>query len=310
MLSLLFITLFAIASLHGAFGAPSCPHGTTNVDTCASRCKHKLGWPGYAMGSGRWGPVAHKTNENVDGLTIKACNGSTPSSLLLAPSGTAGSNMHSNCSVTGASHAPYTRNPSVLSTSPTGSTAKPTTPPAGRLEDASKSNTTQPTPASSPSVTPSSKPSPTPASTDGSGDVIPADIKAYLDAHNTVRSQHGAADLTWGADLSAYAQSWANKCQFVHSDGSYGENLAAGTGGFTIAAAIGMWAEEASSYDPKNPEYSHFTQMVWKSTTQVGCAYQNCSGIFPASYGLAQFYVCEYSPRGNVIGQFAQNVQA
>jgi hypothetical protein len=29
------------------------------------------------MGSGRWGPVAHKTNENVDGLTIKACNGST-----------------------------------------------------------------------------------------------------------------------------------------------------------------------------------------------------------------------------------------
>jgi hypothetical protein len=30
--------------------------------------------------------------------------------------------------------------------------------------------------------------------------------------------------------------------------------------------------------------------MVWKSTTQVGCAYQNCSGIFPASYGVCPIF--------------------
>jgi len=86
--------------------------------------------------------------------------------------------------------------------------------------------------------------------------------------------------------------------------------LAAGTGSsYDIAAAINSWAVEVSQYDPSNPQPSHFTQMVWKSTTQVGCAVALCNGIFPASYGEAQFYVCEYSPAGNVIGEFPENVQ-
>lgn len=41
-----------------------------------------------------------------------------------------------------------------------------------------------------------------------------------------------------------------------------------------------------AQYDPNNPVPSHFTQVVWKGTTQVGCAVQVCSGIFPASYGV------------------------
>jgi len=41
-----------------------------------------------------------------------------------------------------------------------------------------------------------------------------------------------------------------------------------------------------ADYDPKNPTYSHFTQVVWKGTTQVGCAVATCSGIFDASYGV------------------------
>ncbi|KZT22019.1 PR-1-like protein [Neolentinus lepideus HHB14362 ss-1] len=140
-----------------------------------------------------------------------------------------------------------------------------------------------------------------------------ADIQAYLDGHNTARAQHGANPLTWSDDLANAAQSWANGCKFQHSGGSlgpYGENLAAGTGDFTIADAIGAWVNEASSYDPSNPQPSHFTQVVWKSTTQLGCAVQACNGIFDPSYGVAQYYVCEYSPAGNVIGEFPQNVQA
>jgi len=87
--------------------------------------------------------------------------------------------------------------------------------------------------------------------------------------------------------------------------------LAAGTGsGYGIPQAIQSWAGEASQYNPSSPVASHFTQMVWKSSTQVGCAVQDCSGIFASSFGLAHFYVCEYSPQGNVIGDFAQNVQA
>lgn len=41
-----------------------------------------------------------------------------------------------------------------------------------------------------------------------------------------------------------------------------------------------------AQYNPNSPVASHFTQMVWKATTEVGCAMQECSGIFPASFGV------------------------
>jgi hypothetical protein len=62
-------------------------------------------------------------------------------------------------------------------------------------------------------------------------------------------------------------------------------------------------------YNPSNPEAEatlHFTQMVWKSTKQLGCAYVNCAPgtIFPSEYGSTPFHVCEYSPPGNYQGEF------
>jgi len=139
-----------------------------------------------------------------------------------------------------------------------------------------------------------------------------SDINAYLDAHNTVRAKHGAVALTWSNKLASKAQQWVNGCKFEHSGGTlgpYGENLAAGTGSFDISAAVGLWTAEASAYQPKNPVPSHFTQVVWKATTQVGCAVQTCNGIFDAKFGPAKYYACEYYAEGNVIGQFSQNVQ-
>jgi len=184
-----------------------------------------------------------------------------------------------------------------------------------------------PTEASPPAATPTAEPDPTtsaaPAATSSaasssssdSGSITSdSDISEYLADHNNFRAQYGAAPLTWSNDLAAAAQTWANNCVFKHSGGSlgpYGENLAAGTGSsYGIDAAIKSWTDESSSYDPSNPQASHFTQVVWKGTTQVGCAVAECSGIFPSSYGQAQYYVCEYSPQGNVIGEFAENVQA
>jgi len=139
------------------------------------------------------------------------------------------------------------------------------------------------------------------------------DEQEFMDLHNAARMDYGAANLTWSDDLAAVAQEWADGCVFEHSDGilgPYGENLAAGTGNFTIPACIGLWVEEASEYDPANPAASHFTQVVWKSTTQVGCAVASCGNIFPETYGNASYYVCEYSPAGNIIGQFPENVES
>ncbi|TFK40985.1 CAP domain-containing protein [Crucibulum laeve] len=140
-----------------------------------------------------------------------------------------------------------------------------------------------------------------------------SDIQAYLAGHNSIRAQHGASPLTWSDNLASKAQQWANGCQFHHSGGSlgaFGENLAAGTGGsYGIASAIKSWTDEVSQYNPNSPQPSHFTQVVWKGTTQVGCALQLCDGIFAASFGKAKYYVCEYSAQGNIIGEFAENIQ-
>jgi pathogenesis-related protein 1 len=133
-----------------------------------------------------------------------------------------------------------------------------------------------------------------------------------LNGHNNYRALHGANALTWSDDLANTAKNWASGCVFKHSGGIYGENLAAGTGDYTITDGINGWTSESSQYDPNNPTYSHFTQVVWKSTTQLGCAVVTCpaGSIFDASFGTAQYIACEYNPPGNVIGEFAQNVQA
>ncbi|KAJ6590279.1 PR-1-like protein [Mycena sp. CBHHK59/15] len=151
------------------------------------------------------------------------------------------------------------------------------------------------------------------ARADNGSSASDADVQAYLDAHNSVRAQHGAVNLVWDNTLAAAAQEWADRCVFEHSGGQlgpFGENLAAGSpaSSFPIPVAIQSWANEASQYDPNNPVPSHWTQMVWKATTKLGCAVQSCPDLF-AGFPPAAFYVCEYSPAGNVIGEFPQNVQ-
>jgi len=141
----------------------------------------------------------------------------------------------------------------------------------------------------------------------------PADIQAFLHSQNTVRARHGASPLSWENLLASKAEQWAAHCQFKHSGGTlgpFGENLAAGTGkAYDIAAAVKSWTDEVSSYNPNHPVPSHFTQVVWKSTTKVGCAVRMCNGIFDPKFGPAKFVVCEYSPQGNIIGRFRENVQ-
>ncbi|PVG00482.1 PR-1-like protein [Serendipita vermifera] len=138
------------------------------------------------------------------------------------------------------------------------------------------------------------------------------DIQTYLDKHNNERADHGASALTWSDELASIAQNWANQCQWKHSGtGGVGENLSTGSS-LDPAGAVQLWLDEEPDYNPSNPQYSHWTQVVWKNTKQVGCAVATCSGqsMFGTNaYGDAKFYVCNYSPPGNVIGQFAENVQ-
>ncbi|ODO10172.1 hypothetical protein I350_02401 [Cryptococcus amylolentus CBS 6273] len=151
-----------------------------------------------------------------------------------------------------------------------------------------------------------------PAPAQADSDIAARDTQStWLTMHNNYRAQHGAKALTWNSTLASYAQTYANKCVFKHSGGKYGENLAAGVG-YDDAALFKGWTDESSAYSSSNPTASHFTQVVWKSSTQLGCYKASCAdGTIFTGYGTSDYVVCEceYSPAGNVIGQFAANVQ-
>ena len=135
---------------------------------------------------------------------------------------------------------------------------------------------------------------------------------SILAVHNQERAAVGVQPLTWSDTLAASAQSWAQHLatsgEFKHSpDTSYGENLA----GFTLAEGVSapgggqsLWVEEKSNYVPGTPilennfrNIGHYTQMVWKDTTQVGCGTATDNG-HPFS-----ILVCQYTPPGNRLGQ-------
>ncbi|KAK1828619.1 CAP domain-containing protein [Podospora conica] len=149
--------------------------------------------------------------------------------------------------------------------------------------------------------------------------------------HNVHRSNHSSPDLVWSTQLEDYARQAASKCVFEHDlspgGGGYGQNLAfwGGTQGAAFGinragaqAASNMWYNGElplfPGYGQANPggnfaAWGHFSQLVWAGTQQVGCVSRVC----PAGTlsGMESIYtVCNYSPPGNMGGQYANNIRA
>ena len=125
--------------------------------------------------------------------------------------------------------------------------------------------------------------------------------------HNAVRKGVGVGPITWSDELAGVAQEWANHLmangQFVHSHNpNYGENLYEIQGApATPNMVVKAWADEVTDYDYKansciaSKMCGHYTQIVWATTTQVGCAV--------AKGGNREVWVCEYNPPGNWVGK-------
>ncbi|RLV96262.1 hypothetical protein JA1_000429 [Spathaspora sp. JA1] len=127
-----------------------------------------------------------------------------------------------------------------------------------------------------------------------------------LDAHNQKRALHGVSPLTWEQAAYDYAQAYADKydCSgnLVHSGGPYGENLALGYN--DGPSAVNAWYNEGTNYDyGSETDYDHFTAIIWKSTTKLGCAYKDCS-----AENWGKYIICSYDPAGNVLGEMSANV--
>jgi len=144
------------------------------------------------------------------------------------------------------------------------------------------------------------------------------DHDACLQAHNAKRALHGASPLVWNDTLTQHAQTWADHLlsldSLVHANGiGEGENLAWGKGPTfrtCVNAMNGWYDDEEPKYDYDNPGFysatGHFTQIVWKGTTDLGVALAQQRGDdgYVTTYIVPRFY-----PSGNVLGQFAENVE-
>jgi hypothetical protein len=130
-----------------------------------------------------------------------------------------------------------------------------------------------------------------------------------LGVHNRERAAVGVAPLRWDSALAASAlecaKALAASRQFRHCRS--GENLWMGTAGrFTPTQMVQLWAAERRDFQAGTfPKVSrtgnwqavgHYTQMVWRTTTAVGC------GAATGADGLTRL-VCHYAPPGNILGR-------
>uniref|UniRef100_A0A2N9GP97 SCP domain-containing protein n=1 Tax=Fagus sylvatica TaxID=28930 RepID=A0A2N9GP97_FAGSY len=131
--------------------------------------------------------------------------------------------------------------------------------------------------------------------------------KEFLSAHNKIRRLYNEPPLKWDRKLARYARRWASKrfldCRMVHSYGPYGENLFWGKHDhWTPAQAVQSWADEHQFYDPMKRECvqgqmcGHYTQVVWRDTTHVGCSSINCQDG-------GMYVICVYDPPGNYVNE-------
>lgn len=135
-----------------------------------------------------------------------------------------------------------------------------------------------------------------------------ADIRAITAYHNKVRADVGVGPLQWSEELARYAQQWADhlaaaSCSMAHrTQHRYGENLFQGTAGhYTAVDAAKAWETEKKDYaggvltEANWQRAGHYTQMVWRDTTTLGCGQSTCN--------LTLIVACNYAPPGNYIGR-------
>ncbi|KAK1943122.1 Peptidyl-prolyl cis-trans isomerase FKBP65 [Phytophthora citrophthora] len=145
--------------------------------------------------------------------------------------------------------------------------------------------------------------------------VVHADFTAedqaiWIDRHNYFRTTGlpwSAGDMRrigWSSDLAATAASTASKCLATTAAGINAFQSTSTNSSSIIDEAIQQWVVEtsmttlktlaqpgASGVDVGTGTYNSYSQVLWDSTTSVGCATASCSG--------GDLVVCQYSPAGN-----------
>ncbi|HZU84460.1 MAG TPA: CAP domain-containing protein, partial [Polyangiaceae bacterium] len=150
-----------------------------------------------------------------------------------------------------------------------------------------------------------------------------AGADVWLTPMNQARAAVNAGEPPLVCDPIAaqVALNYASQCNYAHNanrnsdytalggTGGLGENIAAGAPTFSPAQAVAAWVAESQFYNhatntcsaPTGQSCGHYTQVVWKATTAVGCAHVTCTTNSPfQGGGNWDFDVCDYNPPGNV----------
>lgn len=156
---------------------------------------------------------------------------------------------------------------------------------------------------------------------------ITVDTKAMTKVHNDLRKKYDSPPLAYSKDLENAAKKWAahlqaDNCSMMHSQGKVGpsgENLYWASASkkanakdeqgnwvwqnslqnISEADVVQAWYDEVQWYDyetnscDKGRMCGHYTQVVWNTTKELGCAAMACAD-------RSQVWVCEYAPAGNV----------
>lgn len=141
-----------------------------------------------------------------------------------------------------------------------------------------------------------------------SAEVTATDKTELVNQHNVWRTKYKTPNLVWDGTIAQYAQQWADTLAssgtFAHRpNNKYGENIWSGsTGSFSMVSVVDGWGNEVNNYDMSTHTCAadqvcgHFTQVVWKATTKLGCG--KATGQDGNDY-----VVCNYDPAGNMKGQ-------
>jgi len=144
------------------------------------------------------------------------------------------------------------------------------------------------------------------------------EIQELVDLHNDMRAREGAANMeliTWSNLLASQVAKWAAKCIWGHgittAEPDYheiGQNVWAVEGN-TIKVTDGVHAFYNEKQECEGGDLAvdisncaNYTQLVWSTTRQIGCAVHRCEPLVGQGWN-GMYLVCNYGPAGNWEGE-------